>query len=724
MENVRNNQIEQENTLKEYLGLISRRKFLILGILFLIQIPIFIYTHKIPDIYSAYTTIVSKDDAAAGILSDRFGPSRRSFNYYMGIFSSRSFLLEVADSLGYDALPVDSTPSRAAEYIKTHMFLSESSFHSFLNINTRAENPELAFNLAKYGTDIFIEKCKSVVAEEASNRVRQIEDQLEIIKRKLAQSESEYQLFRDEIGLLSSGVADDLENLQNIYQQLRRQATLKDAVYSATVSQLREVEKKLKPEKEAENAEYKRINEKLREKEKQKQRLESIGVNLSTSSHLLKEIEELEQQLVNISRKEKSDSNYDYRLVSQWQELRKEKLQQQMDLNLLNKQIGTYERRIKQYKNKNPELVKQSLELKKHQRAVKVYGDTYDILLEKLEEAKIEKASITGGLKIIDHAEFPSRPDKKNKAVYFVIGIIAGLILGFGGAYFYESLDTTIKTTDAMEKKLGLAVIGTIPHFDLKKDEEGEEKTIIKRKGKDEKPDTVKIYPKQLINFHEEDSIISEAYRSLRTNLFFSSPDKPLKSILVSSSGPHEGKSLSVANLALACAEMGKKVLLVDSDLRRPVIHHLFQLERERGFSDLFVEGTDPFSIVKIPKNKELNVITAGRFTPNPSELLGSKKFGEILKILEEKFDLIMFDTPPVLAVTDAVLLSAIIDGVILVVRAGETEEEVAQRAIGNFNNVKAHLVGGVLNDIDLTHKYSSYGYYKYYYHYYRAHKT
>lgn len=271
-----------------------------------------------------------------------------------------------------------------------------------------------------------------------------------------------------------------------------------------------------------------------------------------------------------------------------------------------------------------------------------------------------------------------------------------------------------------MEKYLNLPVIGTIPHILVAKSDN----IRIQRTDSQSKSKEVQVqYPKNLVNFYEDESIASESYRSLRTNLLYASPDKPLRTILITSSGPGEGKSLTVANAAMAYAQMGSKVCLVDTDLRRPVVHHLFQVHREPGFCELFLQNANFEEIIKPTPLQNFYIITAGRFTPSPAELVGAKKMDQILEQLKERFDMVFFDTPPLVAVTDATLLSKKVDGVVLVIKSRKTEREFSKRAIGILESVGTRILGVVLNDIDLSHRYSSYGYYKYYYHYYRSKK-
>jgi len=196
-------------------------------------------------------------------------------------------------------------------------------------------------------------------------------------------------------------------------------------------------------------------------------------------------------------------------------------------------------------------------------------------------------------------------------------------------------------------------------------------------------------------------SPISEQYRTVRTNLEFSSADNELKSILVTSSGPAEGKSSSVSNLAVVYAQQGKKVLLVDADMRKPTAHYTFRLDNLTGLSNILVGETPLQEAVSFTDVENLDVIACGPIPPNPSELLGSKRMGQFMKEAKMSYDVILFDTPPVLAVPDAQILANICDGSLLVVRSKQTEYESAEKAIGVLQSQTAKFLGTILNDVE-----------------------
>ena len=196
-------------------------------------------------------------------------------------------------------------------------------------------------------------------------------------------------------------------------------------------------------------------------------------------------------------------------------------------------------------------------------------------------------------------------------------------------------------------------------------------------------------------------SPITEQYRTVRTNLQFSSVDQDLQTMLLTSAGPGEGKSMTSANLAVVYAQQGKKVLLIDADLRKPTIHYTFRLDNLRGLSNALVGNMSLQEIVSPSDVGNLDLISCGPIPPNPSELLGSKRMKELVREARQAYDIIIFDTPPVLAVTDAQILANLCDGVVLVVRSKKTEFDAADKAIELLQSANAKILGTILNDRD-----------------------
>ncbi|GFR35682.1 CpsD/CapB family tyrosine-protein kinase [Thermobrachium celere] len=208
-------------------------------------------------------------------------------------------------------------------------------------------------------------------------------------------------------------------------------------------------------------------------------------------------------------------------------------------------------------------------------------------------------------------------------------------------------------------------------------------------------------------------SPVSEAFRTLRTNLQFSSLDKEIQTIVVTSAGPSEGKSTTIGNLALTLQQSNKSVLLIDCDLRKPSIHKKFKISNSVGMSNILIEDTNPEEIFH-KYNDNLYILTAGTIPPNPAELLSTNKFRRFIENMKQKFDYILIDAPPVIAVTDAQILASFVDGVLLVVSSRQAEREQVKKAKELLEKVNANILGVVLNKVDLE----SNGKYSYYYYY------
>ncbi|MBM7599935.1 capsular exopolysaccharide synthesis family protein [Virgibacillus halotolerans] len=231
---------------------------------------------------------------------------------------------------------------------------------------------------------------------------------------------------------------------------------------------------------------------------------------------------------------------------------------------------------------------------------------------------------------------------------------------------------------------------------------------MARKKNQSKKNSTVR----HLIAKLNPRSPVSEQYRTVRTNLQFASVDEELRSILVTSAGPTDGKSMTTANLAVVYAQQGKKVLLIDADLRKPTVHYTFRLDNLKGLSNVLVGESTLETATNNSEVDNLDIISSGPIPPNPSELLASKRMEQLLSDAKVTYDLIIFDTPPTLAVTDAQVLANIVDGSLLVIRSKQTELEAAIKAKEALEPAKAKLLGTVLNDRE---KDKSNNYYYYY---------
>ena len=325
-----------------------------------------------------------------------------------------------------------------------------------------------------------------------------------------------------------------------------------------------------------------------------------------------------------------------------------------------------------------------------------LYNDTYRYLMTQLQSAQLASATIAPYIQVVEYATVGGRIGVTTRQ-RVVVGLLVGLFLGIVLAFFLEYLDQTIKSASDVERALKIPVLGLIPF-----DPRGARHLHAGRR-----------HGIALITNAAPDDPTSEAYRVLRTNVtFVSAEQRALQVMCVTSPGPCEGKSTTAANLAITLAQQGSHTLLVDADLRRPLVHRAFNLVQEPGLTDILIGGSAAREAIRPNVIKGLDILPGGALPPNPSELLGSEAMHHLLGELRGQYDTIIFDTPPALAVTDATVLGTNADAVILVVPVGETEETAAQRAVESFRRVQGRVAGAVLNGVVKTR-------YRYYYYYY-----
>lgn len=315
----------------------------------------------------------------------------------------------------------------------------------------------------------------------------------------------------------------------------------------------------------------------------------------------------------------------------------------------------------------------------------------YELLLKKLQEASLSGGMSVSSIQIIDTAVVPDSPIKPQRAKNLLLGLLVGMFGGISLAFFLEYMDDTIKTAEDVDRFLQLPLLDIVPLSEAKNG--------------------------PLFILNDPKSNMAEAYRTIRTGIMLSSLDEePLKVLLVTSAIPNEGKSTTATNLAIAMAQMGERVLLVDIDMRRHNLHELFNIDNSVGISDVIVDPSRlPDAVRAVEAVPNLHIITGGTLAPNPSELLGSDRMRNLVTGMKDKFDRIILDSPPLLPFSDSLVLSRLADGVVLVAWGAKTPRDVIQQAGQLLKGANARIIGVVLNRID-TSKHSSYAYYSYYY--------
>jgi capsular exopolysaccharide synthesis family protein len=396
------------------------------------------------------------------------------------------------------------------------------------------------------------------------------------------------------------------------------------------------------------------------------------------------------------------------------QEIFNKIVEQEVEVHSARSRAEEYKKLVDHMSNRLTTLPVQTLQYARLERDLRLNENLYLTMKQKYEESRITEAGQMGKVRILDPA-LVAKKVKPDKKLNLILGALLGLGIGIGYALLREFLDNTVKAVEHLERK-GLTILGIIPDM-----VGANPKNSIKKMTQPSKGGT--DFKRRLITYEDPKSPISESYRSLRTNISYASTmDNKIRSLLISSSQPGEGKSTTTANLAIAFAQLRKKTLLVDADLRKPVQHNVFGHPRGPGLSEYLIGDIDDLgSIIHSTKVENLSIMTAGGLPPNPSELLGSDTMSSLVSQLEDEWDMVLFDSPPIVAVTDASMISGELDAIAMVVKAGQTERTAIDRALDIIENVKAPLIGAILNGAsqeNLGGKYAYYySYYNYYYH-------
>jgi capsular exopolysaccharide synthesis family protein len=375
-------------------------------------------------------------------------------------------------------------------------------------------------------------------------------------------------------------------------------------------------------------------------------------------------------------------------------------IEQQIELDGLQARKGALNVVLRDYEKQFNQIPQKSIELAKLQRARLSSERLYLLVEEKFNEAAITETSEFGNVNIMDPAVVPNVPVSPRVIPNLLMGAVIGLFLGVGIVVARARLDDRIRTPQDLKKR-GVIPLSTIGKIDLdwRKDE---------HRGNVPAQEAGKL-GEYLVAYYSPLSSTSEAYRHLRTSVQYSQPDAPSHTVLVTSPNQEEGKSTTVCNLAISFAQAETRVLLVDADMRRPNVHKLFNLEQEPGLTESFFSKKRFEDVVHRKVIENLDVLCCGAIPPNPAEILNSNRMQDYIDRLKGSYDIVLFDTPPLLAVTDSSILSRKVEGVVIVVSAGRTDLASLDRAAEILESVGKAPIGVVLNNFDMQLAYGGY---------------
>jgi capsular exopolysaccharide synthesis family protein len=685
--------------LRDYWRIIKKRKAIIVLMVLLVGICSYGFARlKEPEpLFRATAAIkIEQMTSMASVLMGAFWFRTDNMVTHAYIVTSYPVLEHTAKMLGW--IPKDLAEDeirKSKEYLyvikrlKSSITAEQETGTNIVNVQVVSKKPLEAARIANAVTQAYRgyniqERNRQTIETKAF-----IEDQLEITSKNLKQAERELQSFREGYALISlseqtKNTLDRIYDVESEYDKLRAQKR-------EVGSQLRLIRKMTteSPDDLMDSLFSADSNSPV------------FGLKAKMSDLLLKR----QTLLIHLTEKHPQVVEIDDQVQAVIQEVRKE-------LEALHRMLKAREidllKKLSQLKKQKQSLPEKSLQLARLQREVGLQETLYSELKAKHQETLIQESGQIEEVSIVRPAAIPDAPfNIPSKFMIVVTGIVMGLILGVVSAFGMEVFDTSMGTIEDVEESLQVPVLGAIPYLGIDH----------KEKGKKDKEVSEKERARDLITHYDPKSLAAEAFRHLRTNLQFMSLESKGKTFLVTSSFVKEGKTLNVLNLALSVAQAGEKVLLVEADLRKPLIHRNFGLSKEPGLTD-FVLGNYTWQevvnnisdvmlgdfeiedILKTPGLDNLHIITAGTRPPNPTEILSSARFREFIKEAGQKYNFVFFDAPPILPVADATEIAPLVDGVILVYTVGRIGRGVLKRAKSSLDNVDAKVLGVILNNV------------------------
>lgn len=761
---------ELQSAISDYLKILYRGRFLIIAS-FVIVTAITLYNtmQKVP-VYEAGAKVMIKDAGSVGAALFEVGSfikKEMTINNQVEILKSRTLAETVVQRLmasdrahdllllgnarpakknggsfgqsvlgSLSAAESTSTANRtvdvegAASRLRGSLTIVPIRGTDMIEIRVRSVDPEEAAYLANALTDAYAETNRKMSQQEIRQVKNFLDEQLRIVQEQLEKSENALRDFkeRERVVALSSETSALISKLAE-FESMHNEAL-------TSLSSLRErldyIDRQLG--KNRENFDIESISTAPYLAELKRQLVDLETQRATWLARLINEgidyrdhpnLKRYDEQIAVLTRKFKDKvtqlaSKEFFDPMAMNEQLWQRKIEVEVEIEALKPKAESLKRIVDEYAGELRGLPEKTLQLAKLERSTKVDEKLFLMMKEKLQESRITEVGQLGDVRIIDPAIPPKSPIGPNRRLDIILGMLLGLGIGVALTFVVNAMDNTIRTVEDAEK-IGLTSLGLIPTI---KEKEAEIKALQTRFHLNGSTNgtleavQAKQMASRLVTHFAPKSPVSEAYRTFRTNIQYSRLDSNLKTLLVTSPGPGEGKSTTVANLAITMAQMGSRVLLVDADLRRPVLHSIFGVDRHNGLTNVLVGRSLVEEVVQSTEIENLSLMPCGTLPPNPSELLGSNAMRQLIADLKERYDMVLFDSPPVIAVTDAAVLGSRLDGLILVLKSAQTDRHAAFRAQELLKGVKTPVLGALLNGVRMESLYGSYYYYYHYYYY------
>jgi len=594
-----------------------------------------------------------------------------------------------------------------------------------IQIQAVSQNPKKAQIIAKVTADEFVRFNIENLRDRLGILRSFFSEQIQNAYKKLKEAEDELERYK-QIKRLPSNQSQSFElsgrlnSIENAYIEVKTQHSLARDRLKMINQKLKELAEKFPA---IQNIEKKVpqvgvLKDKLIALEKQRMLASAIYTNQHPKLVAInQQIDQTVQDLRRLIGGTSGKNAPSIQMVFSWQDLYIEKIFTEVEISTLRNKEASYKVLAEDYKKKLLyDMPKRERHLYELVQNVNTQRLNYQSLVNNNEKIQMVEAEKVGNVQVLMPASFPGAPNKQHRSVKIIFGAILGLIFGIGLAYADEWQDVSLRTIEEVEDRLNVPVLTAIPDFySLRKGKpaSGRESEPSKKSRLASSLDNVYVY-------HYPYSPASESLRRLQTQLelVLSKNDNGGHVVLLTSAGPNEGKSTIAANLAVAMAQTNKHVVLIDSDLRRPTLHKFFNVHRSDGLVDILSDDVYIGGLVaRMPGvKKRLELVTSGRSVTNPMAVFSSAKLPRFLDELRRAYDYVIIDTPPLISFADSLVLGKYVDGIVLVIEAGKTQESAAKQCLKMIDKAKTPFLGLVINKLNFKNEYGPYNYYNSYY--------
>lgn len=709
-------QREQEFDLRAYLQVLRNRKWLVVGFTAALTAAVAVGTSLQPKVYEAKVTLLANREAPRLLVSDPIPGDRVGQRDYLktqaAILTSRTLLQGAVQRLIPDGFYGQVAPNRLEEISsdlakelqgRTRVVTAEDT--QLITVFVEGGVPERVARIANAIADEYVESNQESKTTIAGQAVAWLTAKLAEQRTKLTEAEEDLRAYKERENIVAPDDADPFStlNLSRIndeylttrFQRMEKQTRLaamkrnrgarSTPGRSTTVESLdAETQRKVR---ESLEADYIQARVDLRKmSERYGPEHPDIITQTGKVARIQKELESLEPVEAPIVRPEAAPPVTEAQIADL-----------QAEVTALTQKEATLAQALKVHKTQVRNLSRTGVAYSLRKQAVDLNRQTYNDLLARLNDVQLSGQIKISAVRVLDRAEAPRVPIEPQPVRNILVAVLLGLVLGVGLATLSENLDRRIRNPEEAARYLRMPLLTVIPAFDLKKE-------VGEPEGKAE-----------LVAFHRPRSHAAECYRNLRTSILFSTGRPVPKTILVTSAVGGEGKSTTAANLAVVMTQSGRRVLLIDADLRRPALHRYFARETNRGIVRLLKEDCRLEEAIQASYVQNLDLLLCDSVPSNPSELLGSDRLVGVIEQIKSRYDVVVIDSPVIISVPDALILASRAEAVVMIHRPGAAGREMVRHAREKLDEVKTNILGLVMNNVDLKKEGHHYPHHQYY---------